>query len=119
MTVSTLPDKIRGDFAPTTFTISKERTVERAAEYVDTAAERAAEQQYEHDAPDQRVILDAIESGQHKQVEVIDYCLDHHVSKRTVQRLLRDYSQGTRKQFESRRGMERNTRLYYPLDTQF
>ncbi len=119
MTVSTDPNKVRGDFSPITFNIARDRIVTRATEYIDTAAERAAEQQYELDAPDIRVILDAIECGQHKQTAIIEHCKAHRVGKRTVLRLLRDYSSGKRKLWEARRGMEKNTMLYHVIGTRF
>jgi hypothetical protein len=113
MTVSTQPDKVRGDFKPVTFNISRDRNVTRATEYVDTGAERAAEERYQNDEPDIRVILDAIDAGIHKQNEIIEHCKAHRVGKRTALRVLRDYSEGRRKQWDSQRGMENNTVRYY------
>ncbi len=119
MTVSTEPNKVRGDFQPITFSITPDRKVEQVAEYVDTAAARAAQQQYEQDAPDIRVILDCLDAGNAKQTEVIEHCKRHQISKRTTLRVLKRYATGDRKQWESRRGFEHNVMLYYPLGTPF
>ena len=115
MTVSTAPDKIRGDFTPITFNITRDRQVTRASEYDDTATQRMRENQYQADAPDIRVILDAIEAGTVKQTEIIEHCKAHRVGKRTTLRLLRDYAGGQHQQWESQRGLERNTVRYSPV----
>ena len=117
LTVSTVPDKVRSDFEPITFRITSDRRVEHVAEYVDTAAERAAQQQYEQDAPDISVILDCLEAGKTKQSDVIEHCRAHRISKRTALRLLKLYATGDRQQWESQRGFEHNVVRYYPLGT--
>lgn len=113
MTVSTDPNKVRGDFAPVTFNITRDRRVTRAEVYVDTATERMHEERYQIDAPDIRVILDAIEAGVHKQAEIIEHCKAHRISKRTALRVLNTYASGKRRQWTAERGMERNTVRYY------
>lgn len=115
MTVSTEPNKVRGDFTPITFNLTRDRQVIRAPEYVDTATSRLREERYQTDAPDIRVILDAIEAGDVKQTEIIEHCRSHRISKRTTLRLLRDYAQGTHQQWKAERGMERNTMRYYAV----
>jgi len=113
MTVSTVPNKVRGDFSPVTFNITRDRLVTRAEVYVDTATERMHEERYQIDAPDIRVILDAIEAGVHKQAEIIEHCKAHRISKRVALRVLNTYASGRRKQWSAERGMERNTVRYY------
>jgi len=49
MTVSTRPDKVRGDFAPITFEISKDRKVTRSAEHIDVSAAIELKNDIEHD----------------------------------------------------------------------
>ncbi len=117
MTVSTQPDKVRGDFSPLTFEISRDRNVKRSAAFVDTGALRAADERFQMDEPDIRVILDAIEAGLCKQTEIIEHCKAHRIGKRTVLRLLREYSAGARRQWQAQRGMSRNTMLYHMLET--
>jgi hypothetical protein len=119
MTVSTAPDKVRGDFKPITFNISRHREVTRAAEYIDTATARANDDQYRVDMPDIRVILDAIDAGLRKQTEILEHCKQHRVSKRTALRVFEAYAEGTRKQWIAQRGFERNTIRYFPLGTAF
>ena len=116
MTVSTEPNKVRGDFAPITFEIDKGRTVSRAAGYVDTAAARADAEQYRIDAPDIRVILDAIEAGKRKQTEIVEHCREHRISKRTTLRVLRDYETGSYQQWRSERAFERNVIRYFSVN---
>jgi hypothetical protein len=118
MTVSTEPDKVRGDFKPITFRITADRKVERVADYIDTAAERALDERYKNDVPDIRVILDAIEAGNVKQTEIIEFCKGHRIGKRSALRILREYEEGPRQQWKSQRGLERNTVRYHPLETQ-
>ncbi len=119
MTVSTEPDKVRGDFQPITFTIARDRTVTQAAEYIDTATEREREHHYREDEPNIAFILDILSSGIAKQAEIITHCKDEaQMGKRTVLRVLRDYgtpSAGRFQRWESRRGFEHNTVRYYAL----
>lgn len=119
MTVSTEPDKVRGDFQPITFTIAKDRTVTRAAQYIDTATEREREQRYRDDEVSIAFILDALAAGVHKQTEIIIRCKDEaQMGKRTALRVLRDYgtpNAGRWQRWESQRGFENNVVRYYPL----
>ena len=119
MTVSTEPNKVRGDFKPITFQIDKALNVTRAASYVDTAAARKQQDKYENDQPDIRVILDAIEAGMHKQTEILEHCRTHQIGKRTVLRILRDYGSGPHQQWTSERAFERNVIRYHALGAQF
>lgn len=115
MTVSTDPDKVRGDFKPVTFTITPDRRVSRAAEYVDTLAERQAQALYEDDAPDIEVIREAITDGMRKQSEILEHCREHRIGKRTCLRILRNYSTGMYQQWEVEKGFERNVLIYRVL----
>jgi hypothetical protein len=119
MTVSTEPDKVRGDFQPITFTIAKDRTVTRAEQYIDTATEREREQRYRDDEVLIDFILDALAAGVHKQTEIITRCkAEAQMGKRTVLRVLRDYgtpAAGRWQRWDSQRGFEHNTLRYYPL----
>lgn len=118
MTVSTKPDKIRGDFEPITFQIGKDRSVTRQEDYVDTAAERKVQDAYENDLPEIEVILSALEAGKAKQSELVEHCKEHRISKRTAVRLLRDYSKGSRQQWQAERALEHNMIRYYPLSSE-
>jgi hypothetical protein len=113
MTVSTEPNKVRGDFHPITFEIDQARTVTRSGEYIDTGAARMAAEKFQADQPDVRAILDAIETGKHKQTEIIEHCRAHRISKRTALRILDAYSAGRHQQWESQRAFEKNTIRYH------
>ena len=113
MTVSTEPNKVRGDFQPITFDIDPAQNVTRAASYINTATARMEQEKYKEDSPDIRVILDAIEAGLHKQTEIIEHCRAHRVSKRSVLRILRDYEDGAHQQWRSERAFERNVIRYH------
>ena len=119
MTVSTEPNKVRGDFRPITFEIDADRNVTRAAEYIDTATARADQERYAADLPDIRVIIDAIEAGKHKQTEIVEHCRGHRISKRTTLRVLRDYDHGSHQQWRSERAFERNVIRYHLVKPQF
>lgn len=119
MTVSTQPDKVRGDFQPITFNIARDRTVTRAEQYIDTATERDREQRYRDDESSIGFILELIGEGVHKQIDIITRCKDEaQMGKRTVLRILRDYgtaAAGRWQRWESRRAFEHNSVRYYLL----
>lgn len=113
MTVSTLPDKVRGEFRPITFEISAQREVRLLDEYIDTAAAAKAEADLDNDRPDIEVILDGLNAGLVKQSEIVEHCRNHKVSKRTALRILKRYSKAPNQQWTASRGMERNTIRYH------
>lgn len=119
MTVSSEPDKVRGDFQPITFNIGRDRTVTRAEQYIDTATEREREQRYRDDEVSIAFILDMIAAGVHKQTDILTRCKDEaQMGKRTVLRVLRDYgttAAGRWQRWESQRGFEHNSVRYYAL----
>lgn len=115
MIVSTIPDKTRGSFLPISFCISPDREVSQNGEYVDTVAERRAQQAYEADLPEIEIILAALSEGLTKQSEIVEHCKGHRVGKRTALRLLRDYSKGSYHQWEAKRGFEKNVIQYFRL----
>ena len=92
LTVSTQPDKVRGDFVPITFTISPEREVKRIDVYIDTAAQVKAEKQREQDETIVEAITEAMQAGEYKQAEITGYCKEkYHIGWRTVERVLNEY----------------------------
>jgi len=62
MTVSTRPDKVRGDFDPVTFQISKDRQVTRSAEHIDVSAAIALKKDIEHDDDVINLIIQKLKS---------------------------------------------------------
>ena len=84
--------KRRGNHQPITFNISPERVVTRCAEYVDTAAQLKSDKQRQADESVIESITEAIQAGKIKQVEVIDWCREHHtIGRKTVERVLKRY----------------------------
>lgn len=118
MTVSTKPDKTRGDFEPITFRIGKDRSVTRQEGYIDTAAERKVQDAYDNDLPEIDVILAALESGKTKQSELVEHCKEHRISKRAALRILNDYAKGSRQQWRAERALEHNMIRYYRLSSE-
>jgi KaiC/GvpD/RAD55 family RecA-like ATPase len=113
MTVSTDPSaKVRGDFKPITFNISRDRQVTRAGEYVDTFALRKAQAQYEIDAPEIEVITQALEAGSLKQSEIVEFCKGHRIGKRTTLRLLNTYAKGHYQRWVKERTFQHNAITY-------
>jgi KaiC/GvpD/RAD55 family RecA-like ATPase len=113
--VSTEPDKKRGHFIPITFEISPEREV-RLRDYVDTAAEAKAQDQYHKDADDIAVITDVIRQGHQKQADIVKACKGE-IGKNRVVSILKRYRHDRRfPHWKEERAMANNMRLYYPLE---
>jgi len=114
MTVSTLPDKKRGDFEPITFNISAERVVTRASEHVDTEALRLEEIQWAKDETVIQAITDALKAGRVKQTEIVEFCRSAAgIGRRSVEAVLNRYASGPRQQWTRQRGMQKNSIRYH------
>src|SRR5690606_4799439 len=92
LTVSTRCTKRRAEITPTTWTIHRNRTVTRLADYVDVAAEAARKAQMDEDQPTIEAITDALSAGPKKQTEVIAHCRDMRFTEKRVRAVLRRYS---------------------------
>jgi hypothetical protein len=115
LTVSTIPDKVRGTFEPISFHISKDRAVTIESDYVDTLEERRAMANFEKDEPVIDAITDAIQNKRVKQIEIIDYCREKHgVVKTTTQKVLKRYRDpsGYKQLWNERRGYQNNAYFY-------
>lgn len=115
MTVSTAPDKKRGDFTPITFQISAARIVSRGSEYVDTVALRLEAKQWEEDATVVQAILEAMDAGAIKQTEILKHCKEMNINRRAVERTLARYASGRRQQWRKERGFENNSFRYHRI----
>jgi hypothetical protein len=114
LVVSTKPsDKVRGDYSPITFEIDKTRVVTPLGGFVDTAAQVRADRLYQDDQDEIEEIRQTIRDGSLKQSEIIAACREKRIGKRTVLRILREYSSGCYKQWNVERGFEKNTRIYH------
>jgi KaiC/GvpD/RAD55 family RecA-like ATPase len=117
MTVSTLPNKVRGDFQAITFCIKPDRRVERAAGYIDVEAQRIEEDRFRRDQVDIKVIEEAIATGCEKQYEIVDHCRGAGMSIRRTRALLDRYGKGQYQRWTIERLGARNALVYRPLDS--
>ena len=118
MTVSTDPlsatAKRRGNHQPITFTITADRQVFRASDYVDTASYVRAERQREDDATVIEAITEAIQAGNNRQTGIVDYCREHHsgIGRRTVEKVLRRYTSQENRIWKRQRAFKDNAWIY-------
>jgi len=92
MTVSTAPDKVRGDFSPTTYTIDKDRTVKLELGFVDTVKQAQLNRQRDDDQEAIDAITDVIKSGVTSTEEIIKTCTSvHDISCRGARIVLKRY----------------------------
>jgi hypothetical protein len=117
ITVSTDPlsatAKRRGSHQPITFTITADRQVIRARQYVDTASAARMERQREEDATVIEAITEALRADKFRQAEIVDYCREQHtISRRPVERVLRRYQSGPVRLWKRQRAFEKNAWLY-------
>ena len=113
MTVSTDPDKVRGDFQPITFEIGPppDRVV-RQIGHIDVAGELRYETQLKADADDLATIEAILKRGALKQTEIVEHCKPEGLSRRRVLKLLKRYAVGERARLVCRRGTENNAAIY-------
>ena len=92
MTVSTDPEKVRGDFTPITYTISKNRSVQLERGFVDTAKQSKINRQHDDDQEAIDAITAVIKSGVTSTEEIIKSCIAvHDVSRRESRAVLKRY----------------------------
>lgn len=117
LTVSTIPDKVRGTFVPVTFTIDANRRVTRVDGYVDVLTEQRQRQQYDEDGDRIALIEEVLANGRRNQAEVVE-ALSGKVNHKTVRRLLRTYGarDSYRQHWHSERGFQRNVWFYTLLN---
>jgi archaellum biogenesis ATPase FlaH len=113
MTVSTLPDKVRGTFQPITFHIDPDRNVSLASEYVDVSAIKQVELQREKDETAIQAITEAIQGGKIKQTEITQHCKDYGLGWRSVERVLNRYRRPPLKLWHREKAFEKNAWLYH------
>lgn len=113
LTVSTIPDKVRGSFRPITFRIDADRNVSRADQYVDVLTTSRQRIQYDKDAERIAIIEDALCLGPKSQVEVVE-AVKAQMNHKTARRLLREYGSADsyRQHWQSERLSERNAWRY-------
>lgn len=93
MTVSTDPDKTRGNFEPISFNIDSDRKVSLLDEAVDTTEANKIDEELQKDKPVIDAITLSIKSGAATQKDIISYCSDNHsIGERMVKNILQKYS---------------------------
>jgi len=93
MTVSTLPDKIRGNFRPISFKISADRDVKLLEEFIDTKSQVQQQKKLEKDREVIEAINSAIDQGHINQKQISDHVKNSSAyGVRTIRRVLSDYS---------------------------
>lgn len=93
MTVSTDPDKTRGNFKPISFNIDPDRNVSLLDETVDTNAANKNDAELKKDSPVIDAITQSIISGAETQKDIISYCSENHsIGERMVRNILQQYS---------------------------
>lgn len=91
MTVSTLPDKVRGTFQKITFNISANREVSVAQAYVDTLQKALQNRLEEMNADKTSTIIQAIKAGHSSVKKITAFCIDEGMTRREVPTILKIY----------------------------
>jgi hypothetical protein len=93
MTVSTDPDKTRGNFKPISFNIDPSRKVSLLDEAVDTIEANKIDAELKEDNPVIEIITQSIKSGSATQKDIISYCSKNNsIGERMVKNILQKYS---------------------------
>ena len=115
LTVSTDPDKKRGNHRPITFEISPDRRVRLLDEYIDTAAARKGQAKFSKDRNSIELIRGAIAKGKVNQGDLVAECKSIGTGAPTARRILADYSKGLYKQWDATRSPSENNAMVYSL----
>jgi len=92
MTVTTLPDKVRGAFKPITFLIDADRSVSLADAVIDTLAINKLNKGVANDKPVIEIIDEAIDAGIHSRKDIIEYVHSQGIGTRAIRRVLIAYT---------------------------
>lgn len=118
MTVSTKPDKVRGQFEPITFDIASDRTV-TLRDFVDVEAERKYVAQLAADQDDVDTISQILATGAKKQTDLINACKAEGLSRRRCLTLLGRYAGSGRGLWEKRQLRDENNAVLYSMKMGF
>lgn len=90
--VSTVPDKVRGEFKPITFELGKDRSVRLLSRYQDLRVVKKREAQYEKDREGIEEILEVLRSGSKTQNEItMAITLGRNLTRRLLKRYSGDF----------------------------
>ena len=107
--VSTVPDKVRGNFKPITFEMDKDRNVSLRDNYVDVAADSKADEQFYVDEYIVYLVKEALTEKKTKQKDIVSYCREQGISHDKVHKVIKRY---TGKLWRYRSGYQNNTKHY-------
>jgi len=117
LVVSTLPDKVRGDFKPISFFIGVDRSVKQLDEYVDVARENVAKSALDNDSQIIDAINQALAENLNKQLDIVAYCHENFgINAKSTRRVLKIYIENSpvKQLWRTARGMK-NAVFYYLL----
>lgn len=115
LTVSTEPDKKRGDHKPITFEINPERRVRLSDSYVDTAGARKAQAEFWRNKESIDTVRDVIAHGKVIQKDIIDECRQRGFGAPTARKILTRYSREPYKQWDKIKRPEENNAWVFSL----
>jgi len=118
MTVSTVPDKVRGIFEPMTFQISPNRVVSVSEEFIDVTKVQRQQKQRDKDEITIEAITEAIKAGECNQREIIQYLkkLNMGIGLNAIRSVLDRYSRTPTILWECSRAYKNNTLQYHLTD---
>jgi len=109
MTVSTKPDKVRGEFEPVTFNVSSTREVSLSDGYIDTFKLSKWDKQKDKDSHIIDAIIECLDDGINSQMAIVDYCKNKYdIGWRTTKRVLKYFSEGDKRLWNAEKGFQKN-----------
>jgi hypothetical protein len=110
MTISTVPDKERGDFEPLTFDVSRRREV-TPCEFIDIKKDKKLRRQRAKDNELIEAISDFLSDGNANQGDIIKFCKPLGFNNKRIRDVLKLYSQEPSKIWHAQKG-EKNSWNY-------
>jgi hypothetical protein len=92
MTISTVPDKVRGDFQPLTFEVTENQEVTFSEEYRDIRDDRRRHKQLEKDQEVIGLVRESLCNECINQQEIVEYCKAAGFGQRKVRGVLERYT---------------------------
>ena len=116
LTVSTDPDKKRGNHRPITFEISLDRRVHLSDTYIDTAVARKEQADFSRDREYIDAIRTAISNGKVIQRDIVDECKQPGTGAPKIRGILKRYAKGSHQQWHQTKAGENNAWVYSLVD---
>lgn len=113
MTISTQPDKVRGQFEAITFEISSDRKVQQKSEYINVKHENEWLEQYEKDNSIIQAINEAIDNSHVVQLDIKKQCKEKYsISFKSTKRVLDYFIRGHKKLWNRNISSAHNALIY-------